>query len=229
MSLERKEDVKNTMINEIVKFMTTPAYVLDNVFPTIMSEQNFDRLSEKLDAAELLADDFLDLKVLYRVCNMCNGSIISYHLKKEHLSRLNLSEADVKKQAKKNAQRNAIIQPIVSTINELVSEVGNDVIADIPNQGLWVVGESLSNSAAIMIYEDLVSELLMSVKEDTSFYILPSSVHELIVAPALDEYSEDELREMVMAVNAEFVSDKDKLSDELYFWDCKTKKISICC
>ena len=47
MILERKEDVKNTMINEIVKFMTTPAYVLDNVFPTIMSEQNFDRLSEK--------------------------------------------------------------------------------------------------------------------------------------------------------------------------------------
>ena len=54
---------------------------------------------------------------------------------------------------------------------------------------------------------------------DKDFYILPSSVHEVILLPKSEEMEPEYLREMVLEVNRTEVGEKDLLSDNVYQFD----------
>jgi len=58
-----------------------------------------------------------------------------------------------------------------------------------------------------------------------SFYILPSSVHEVILVPDNEEISKDNLVRMVREVNATQVEEQEQLSDFVYYYNAKTKGI----
>lgn len=228
MIIELKDTTTNKLMNiprEAIEAMTNVDYVLENVTPQVMSKRNFHRESAKLDA-EILNEDFLDLKVVYRVHGKNGSLMMSYLLNKDFMNAMNINEVDIKEHARQNMLEIARIKPLETTITELLEEDGVE-LADNLNLGMWVINGNLRYGAGIMIYEDFIGELLMNIRKDTSFYILPASVHELIVLPALTEYTEDMLRGLVREVNATEVGDEDKLSDELYYWDYETEKISV--
>ena len=60
-----------------------------------------------------------------------------------------------------------------------------------------------------------------------SFFILPSSVHEVLLAGEDAPFTADELRSVVRRVNASEVSDEEFLSDEVYRYDAGKGEISI--
>lgn len=68
-----------------------------------------------------------------------------------------------------------------------------------------------------------------------SFYILPSSIHEVLLAPAdpddpsdLNETAEN-LKDIVQTVNGTEVAPEEKLSDSVYYYDAKNRTFKICC
>ena len=67
---------------------------------------------------------------------------------------------------------------------------------------------------------DLVAE-----KVGGDFYILPSSVHELLVIPRDAGMEISELEKMVCEVNATQVSVEERLSDHVYAYDSQTHEI----
>lgn len=56
-------------------------------------------------------------------------------------------------------------------------------------------------------------------------YILPSSIHEIIVIPAYENIEIENLREMVFNINRTDVAEEDFLSDIVYLFDKKTEQI----
>ena len=54
------------------------------------------------------------------------------------------------------------------------------------------------------------------------FFLLPSSVHEIIVAPDDGNLSYPELKEMVAEINATQVAPEDRLTDEVYHYDTRS-------
>ena len=52
-----------------------------------------------------------------------------------------------------------------------------------------------------------------------NFYILPSSIHEVLVIKDDGAFGVEQLREMVMGVNAQEVKPEDFLSDNVYYYD----------
>lgn len=58
-------------------------------------------------------------------------------------------------------------------------------------------------------------------------FILPSSIHELILIPDMGREKPDFLRNMVMEVNREQVSEEERLSDQVYYFDQTTGRVSI--
>jgi len=73
----------------------------------------------------------------------------------------------------------------------------------------------------------LQTEFFEKCKEQfgNQFYILPASIHELIIMGDLGEHDESELTEMVKAVNAEAVEPKDLLSNNAYYYDGVLKTV----
>lgn len=70
------------------------------------------------------------------------------------------------------------------------------------------------------------NDTLNKFKEEFGdFYILPSSIHEVIIFPALevgDDFA-DFAREQVKEINATEVKEEDRLSDNVYFFDGELK------
>ena len=79
--------------------------------------------------------------------------------------------------------------------------------------------------AAGILRTDLL-EKFAQLKE-TDLYVLPSSVHEVILLPALDCWDVDELRQMVKSVNAGPVDKMDWLSDEVYYYRRESGEVVI--
>lgn len=61
-----------------------------------------------------------------------------------------------------------------------------------------------------------------------SFFILPSSIHELILIPDKGMHQKEYLKSMVEEVNAACVMDEEKLSDNVYYYDAYAKKVNCC-
>lgn len=57
------------------------------------------------------------------------------------------------------------------------------------------------------------------------FFVLPSSIHELLIVPKQEGMELSELEAMVQEVNATQVSREEKLSDHVYEYDAKEKEL----
>ena len=83
------------------------------------------------------------------------------------------------------------------------------------------------NGACVMLYNGFMRAL--AKKLGSNLFIIPSSVHEIIVLRDLGngELETDRLKEMISYVNQTEVRPEDKLSDSLYYYDRETDKITI--
>ena len=77
--------------------------------------------------------------------------------------------------------------------------------------------------AACMLYPGLIRGF--AEKAGSSLYIIPSSVHELLLLPAEDCGEAAGIRDMIREVNDTQVSDEEILSYSLYYYDREEEKI----
>lgn len=208
---------------EVVEAMTRPEYVLKNVVPQVMSRGNFYKEASKSLDAELLSEDFLDLKVAYRVRGDHDNYLMSYLINEKFIREVELDEETIKE----NARQNVIGNTSVKQVREVIDDLSEEEIEDSENVEMYVINGGQAYGAGVMIYEDFMSSVLNGIKQDTDFYILPASIHELIVVPSSVKCTKDELRGIIAQVNSTVVREEDRLSNELYYWDSKTGKISV--
>ncbi|MBQ1392808.1 MAG: hypothetical protein IIY81_04590 [Lachnospiraceae bacterium] len=81
------------------------------------------------------------------------------------------------------------------------------------------------NGAACLLYDHIIEDFAKEMQKD--LYILPSSIHEVILIPAINGMSREELTEMVKEVNKDEVDDIDVLSDHTYYFSREEGKIII--
>lgn len=82
------------------------------------------------------------------------------------------------------------------------------------------------NGAVSVLYTDELSKL--ADEKECDFAILPSSVHEVIAVPvAINSLSVEEMADMVHTINMGVVSEKDRLSNQVYLYDRKAQEIRL--
>ena len=78
--------------------------------------------------------------------------------------------------------------------------------------------------AAVMLYDGLLKKIGEYIGD---FYILPSSVHELLFIKKLDIIKPADLSKMVCEVNTAEVTPQDVLSDNVYLYDTKSNELQL--
>ena len=76
--------------------------------------------------------------------------------------------------------------------------------------------------SGLIVHDKVLRHILDTIGED--IYILPSSVHELIVLPSSVVDDENYLTKMVHEINTNEVEPKDRLSDDVYHVNYTTMK-----
>lgn len=193
--------------------------------------------------------DFLDMAVVFYCFTdspQAGGAAIL--VKTAHMEKWNVSVEQLYEDALTNAER--MLPGKVRTMEELLSKMvleeniplwerRRDETESFPMlDGFEEKGRKikeiplliLTNStrylgASCILYRGLLAQFAKSLKKN--FYILPSSVHEVILLPENNVRNADNLIRMVTEVNQTQLAPEEVLSDAVYYYDRETGEISI--
>ncbi len=82
------------------------------------------------------------------------------------------------------------------------------------------------NGSAAILYQDCLKNI--GKMTETGMYIIPSSIHELLIIPDDGQLSADGLKKMVEEVNTSCVAADEVLSDMVYYYSVEKNIIEIC-
>ena len=142
-----------------------------------------------------------------------------------HMYSWKVTESDIYRAAYENTPKllNFSIQSMASLFMEKIKtdelcDVTYDDLKGLEENDMFVLtNESRLNGASCMLYDNVLKEFADSVESD--LYILPSSIHEVILLPKREIYNINDLKSMVHEVNAEEVAPDEVLSDQVYTYD----------
>ena len=146
-------------------------------------------------------EPFLDLAVVYyiQIDNTRFGSA-AIQIRNEHLRYWRVEKEEIRRLAGKNTPR---IYPV--QIQQIV-------------RFMYVAtNEQCSLGAAVMRYPDFREKVRGMIRGD--FYILPSSIHEVILVPESFGLEPARMAEMVKEINQTGVAPEEVLSDSVYYSD----------
>lgn len=97
---------------------------------------------------------------------------------------------------------------------------------DIRNCPLYVMtNEHQVFGASSLARTDLLCNFTNSINEDV--YIIPSSIHEVLLVPATEDVDVAELKSMVKDVNSSTVSKEEWLSENIYFFGREKNELEV--
>lgn len=97
---------------------------------------------------------------------------------------------------------------------------------DDPMKGMFILTNTANyNGAAVLLYPGLLEKI--GEKAHSSFFILPSSTHEMILINEKEMGSAVKLQEMVMEINRQCVKFDEILSDEVYHYDHQERRLTM--
>lgn len=91
-------------------------------------------------------------------------------------------------------------------------------------ESMYILSNEFRNlGAACMVYPGMLKIIGEILEGD--YYLLPSSVHEVILVPKREGQNFQEMTDMVKEVNSKLVDAEEILSDHAYFYSCKKGKL----
>ncbi len=102
----------------------------------------------------------------------------------------------------------------------------SDIMPDLENPIYIATCQDGINGAAVVANEEY--QELISQKVNGDYYILPSSIHEVLIIPKPTEMTAKELQCMVNEVNSTQVQDDEVLSNHVYEYQAKEHKFKLC-
>ncbi len=209
-----------------VSFFTDYSKVKEHI---IFKLVNYERNRELLKQVPHIR--YLDLAIVFNCLisadeDGCATILIHNH----HLSFWNVSTDELYELAKVNTPK--LLSHRIHSMSDIIKEVFDDedlsaVLseeADVIPMYILTNRQKLHGSACI-VYENLLSSIADRLNSD--LYVLPSSIHEVILIPSASANSYAELSSMVREVNATQVSREEVLSDHVYYYSRTSKKLSM--
>lgn len=167
---------------------------------------------------------YLDLAVIFYVLLEATPyGTASMMIRNEHLSMWGVTQEDVYRWACRNTQRLLPdeFQTMRSVIEELtgIEEKGKE-------DSMYILSNNIrSYGAAAILYDGRLERIGEYLKEN--YYVLPSSVHEVIIVPESEAPGQAELSRLVGEINETQVEPEEVLSGNAYYYDRKQKKLLI--
>lgn len=195
--------------------------------------RDFDRVKDRIcyrlinqKKNELLLDqiphmDVMDLSLCffyaYQGPALGNGSILIHN---SHVDMWKTNTSELMRLATQNTKK--LFPWKMMEMADVIKEVMEfDAEAELPMK--IVTNNTRIFGATCMIYPEVLENIAERFGEN--FYILPSSVHEVLVMPHSAVDDPETTQKMVQEINSEHVEAEEILSDSLYFYDNAEKCI----
>ena len=200
--------------------------IKDKIVYKIVNHKSNEKLLEQVPHKRIL-----DLAVVfYCLLDNCGGKSATALIYNNNLKNWNVTVDDVYKAALKNTPD--LLHSRISSMSALFDKCGVSVdgkevdLKDYVSSDMYVLtNETKINGAACILYDNVLYDFAQKLGKD--LYILPSSIHEVILLPKLPIFEKNELINMVREVNTEGVAADEILSDNVYEYNRNERLITM--
>lgn len=190
-------------------------FIKENIFFRLV---NYERNQELL--RECPHERFHDLAVTYRwAAYRSKDGMASAVIRHRDLKMWGVSREQIREDARENTRKifPLVIRKIESVIPIQVEE--NDIPIFVLSNGDYM------NGASAILYQEVLREFAERMEDN--LFILPSSIHEVILLRESDTKELEELAYMVRETNRTIVDQEEILSDNVYYYDFEKDEIRI--
>lgn len=182
---------------------------------------------------------FLDMAIIFHcLANENDKSISTIRIDEKMLSDWGINIQELYIRALNNSQR--LLPAKLSQLYDVIRKIfENDldindkefinIFCSKTNKMYVLTNDKGINGAACLLYKDILMEF--AEKTDSDLYILPSSIHEMIILPVEEglntRVNKKMLEELVTTVNNEQVAPEEVLSDNVYYYSRLNKSITM--
>lgn len=219
---EMYQNIETPEIEMNVEKWIDRKFILDHVeYQLVNAERNAEKLKD------IPGKKIADLVAIYRVVvSAGEDGMMSYVLTKVILDRSGISFEELDEAAKKNTEKSGFS---VRTMSEVMCElmgvnVGQEIEEPDGPQMYILTNARKLHGANIMLYKEYLE--IAAEKMNGDFYIIPSSIHELIAVPVSAQGLE-ELREMVKKANDNQLTPEEILGYEVYRYNRETGEVEV--
>ena len=189
-----------------------------------MKDQIFYRLVSRERNRELLERtphvDWLDLSLVFylRIPDHIIKNATAL-ISRTHMERWEKDEEDLLRTASENMRRSAVF---FHPLEQLLDDCGMEC----PGSGMYVLSNSRKEfGAAVIVDQDI--QKMCAERLGQSYYIIPSSIHEVILLPADQDLTRSDLDAMIRDVNRRCVSREEYLSNHAYYYDAEEERLKF--
>ncbi len=172
---------------------------------------------------------FLDLAIVFYVLVDENEKgIATMVVKNSHKNNWKVELSELYDDAIKNAEvmLPSDFQPMTSIISELLVEE-QDIEKEKEKEkeeAMFVLSNRNRNlGAACILYEGVLEKIAKYLRED--YYVIPSSIHEVIIVPFSKSPEKAELEEMIREINETQLEEEEVLSNYAYFYSVREQRL----
>lgn len=165
--------------------------------------------------------EYLDLAVVFQyLLKDDNGSSASILIHNSHCKLWKVTVEDLWAVAQENTPRMLpyVVRPMADVLEALSGKpMKEEAKEELEMQQIYVVSNAKqTHGAATMLYPNMLSEFAKCIHSD--FFVVPSSIHELILLPANRQEDAKELAELITYVNKTQLVLEDVLADHPYYY-----------
>lgn len=170
---------------------------------------------------------YLDLAIVFCVLlEVTKYGTATMAIRNDHLDLWGVEKEELYRQASENTSR--FLPDDFSSMSAVIEELTEGSEAHISfedkEEEMYVLSNRIhSYGAAAILYSGRMEGIGMYLK--SNYYVLPSSVHEVIVVPEKAAVEKEDLSAMVAEINRTQVEAEEVLSDHAYYYDRKKGRL----
>ena len=186
--------------------------IKNNIIIRLITKKEFDRLTKQLEATK---DEFPyrkwnDLYLIYRsiLPNQSEDLVTTMLISNFIMKRLKFTEEELFQFAKTNTAKRTgiIVTPLSNPFrNEMSAKTDIWNFSDDTSDSTILSNRNLMNGAALILCDEVMDKVVEHYKVNV-LYILPSSIHEVIIIPDSDSVDVEYLKDMVYEINRSTVA-----------------------
>jgi hypothetical protein len=188
---------------------------------------------------------YLDLAVTFHcLVHDDNSGIGTIRITNEHLKLWNTSQEELHKLAVQNTKK--LFPPVIRSMDEVIQsmlsegyredredyteasleQMNVNILENPDRHRLYILSNTQGiNGATCLLYENVLRKFSDQIQ--SGFYILPSSIHEVILVPYEKSIAKETLAVMVKDVNRTQVASDEVLSDRVYFYSRENHAVTL--
>ena len=202
---------------ELAAMTTDYSVVKDKLSLEVISTDRNKDLLENVPHAEME-----DMSVVYRIrLSEKHNELESVLVTNDMLDNYGITADQLKADALENAPKvfPVEVKGMTEVLADSMGMTPEELSGGQPEIMYVASVESRVKGAGVLAYPDFLEDAAEKLGGD--FYVLPSSIHEIILVKDEGQFSSKELEDMVIDVNASVVNPKDQLTDTAYHYDSK--------